>query len=95
VVHRNTESGRAAGSTIVVVILVIIAVLAIIAAILYFTEPAKSLPSILGTITRPASRARDHRPARGGIALVVGLICLVAAGYVGWRGRSSRGGAAA
>jgi multisubunit Na+/H+ antiporter MnhB subunit len=72
-----------------VVVLVIIAVLAIIAAIMYFTEPARSLPSILGAISHPASRANAHRTTRAWIALAVGVVCLVAAGLVSWTGRPS------
>jgi multisubunit Na+/H+ antiporter MnhB subunit len=72
-----------------VVVLVIIAVLAIIAAIMYFTEPARSLPGILGTITHPASRAGAHRTTRAWIALAVGVVCLAAAGLASWTGRPS------
>jgi hypothetical protein len=75
---------------ILVIILVIIAVVAIVAAIIFFTEPAKSLPSILGTITHPASRASAHRTTRAVVALAVGVVCLVAAGFVGVMGRRSR-----
>jgi hypothetical protein len=53
-------------------------------------EPAKSLPSILGTITHPASRANANRSLRGAIALLAGVICLVAAWFVGRSGASSR-----
>jgi uncharacterized membrane protein HdeD (DUF308 family) len=70
-----------------VAVLVIIGVLAIIAGIMCLTEPAKSLPGILGTVTHPASRANAHRSLRGGIALVVGVVCLATAWFAG-RGRS-------
>jgi uncharacterized membrane protein HdeD (DUF308 family) len=79
VTHRSRAVGRSSGQTIAVAVLLIIAVLAIVAGILYLTEPAKSLPSILGTITTPASRADAHRSVRGWAALAVGVICLVAA----------------
>jgi hypothetical protein len=72
-----------------VVVLVIIAVLAIIAAIMYFTEPARSLPGILGTITHPAARASAHRTTRAWIALGVGVVCLAAAGLASRMGRPS------
>ncbi|HUZ39692.1 MAG TPA: hypothetical protein VMV17_25500 [Streptosporangiaceae bacterium] len=85
---QRAPGGRSTGSTIVVVVLVIIGILAIVAGILYFVEPAKSLPSILGTITHPASRAAAHRSLRGAVALVVGVVCLGAAWFVGRRGRS-------
>jgi hypothetical protein len=71
------------------VVLAVIAVVAIIAAIMYFTEPARSLPSILGAISHPASRAGAHRTTRAWIALGVGVVCLVAAGLAGWMGRRS------
>lgn len=84
----SAASGRSSGKTIAAVILLIIGVLALVAGIIYFVEPAKSLPSILGTITHPASRANAHRSLRGIIAVVVGVICLVAAWFVGRRGTS-------
>ena len=86
------SAGRARWSTgrvTAVVVLVIIAVLAIIAAIMYFTEPAKSLPGILGAITHPASRANAHRTTRAWVALAVGVVCLVAAGLASRMGRPS------
>jgi hypothetical protein len=88
--YASPARGRSAGSMAVAIILAIIAVVAIIAAVMFFTEPAKSLPSILGTITHPASRANAHRTTRADVALAVGVVCLVAAGFVGWRGRRSR-----
>ncbi len=88
--HANAAGGRSSVKMVVVIVLVVIALLAIIAGILYLAEPAKSLPSILGTITHPASRANAHRPARGAVALIVGVICLVAAWLVGRSGRSAR-----
>jgi amino acid permease len=82
VTHRNGTRGRSSGQTIAVAVLLIIAVLAIVAGIIYLTEPAKSLPSILGTITTPASRANAHRTTRGWTAIAVGVICLVAAWFI-------------
>jgi amino acid permease len=82
VTHRIGTRGRSSGQTIAVAVLLIIAVLAIVAGIIYLTEPAKSLPSILGTITTPASRANAHRTTRGWTAIAVGVICLVAAWFV-------------
>jgi hypothetical protein len=73
-----------------VVILALIAVVAIIATIMYFTEPAKSLPSILGTITHPAGKASAHRTTRGTVTAIVGVICLVAAGAAAMMGRKSK-----
>ena len=85
----SVTQGRSAGKLTAVVILAIIGVLAIIAGIMYFTEPAKSLPSFLGAITSPASRAAAHRSTRGIVALVVGVVLLVAAGLTTRLGRSS------
>jgi len=80
---EHAASGRSSGKVIIVVVLVIVALLAIIAGIMYFAEPAKSLPSILGTITHPPGRANAHRPIRGTAALVVGVVLLVAAWFAG------------
>jgi lysylphosphatidylglycerol synthetase-like protein (DUF2156 family) len=79
---EHAAGGRSSGKMIIVAVLVIVAVLAIIAGIIYFAEPAKSLPSILGTITHPPGRASAHRSLRGTAALVVAVICLVAAWFV-------------
>lgn len=85
----TTTRGLSSGKLTGVVIVAVIGIVALIAAILYFTEPAKSLPSILGTITSPASRASAHRTLRGVVALVVGVVLFVAAGIAGWRGKSA------
>ena len=80
-----SASGRSSGKTIITVVLVVIAVLAIIAGIIYFIEPAHSLPSIMGKITHPPAtlaRANASRSLRGAGALVFGVICLVAAYFV-------------
>ena len=79
--YPSGSSGSSPAKIATVAILAIIAVLAIIAGILYLTEPAKSLPSVLGTITSPASRANAHRSTRGIVAIVVGVIFLVATGF--------------
>jgi amino acid permease len=92
-VSSVSASGRSSGKTIIAVVLVVIAVLAIVAGIIYFIEPAHSLPSILGKITHPpasASRANATRSLRGAGSMVVAVICLVAAFFVS---RSNRGGA--
>jgi uncharacterized membrane protein HdeD (DUF308 family) len=90
VAHGRRPRRRSPATTIAVAILVIIAVLAIIAGILYLAEPAKSLPSILGTITQPPSLASAHRTLRGWSALAVGVICLAAAWVVSRMARPSR-----
>jgi len=84
-VSSVSASGRSSGKTIITVVLVVIAVLAIIAGIIYFIEPAHSLPSIMGKITHPPAtlaRANASRSLRGAGALVFGMICLVAAFFV-------------
>lgn len=88
--YAGQARGWSAGRVVTVVVLAIIAIVAIVAAVLYFTEPAKSLPSVLGTITHPASRASAHRTLRGGITLVVAVVFLVAAVLAGKMGRSAR-----
>lgn len=80
--------GRSPAQKTTVAVLAVIAVLALVAAIIYFAEPARSLPSVLGTITHPASRANAHRSLRGWIALVVAVICVAAAGFASRQGRS-------
>ncbi len=88
-----SASGRSSGKTIIAVVLVVIAILAIVAGIIYFIEPAHSLPSILGKITHPpagAARANATRSLRGAGAMVVAVVCLVAAFFVN---RSNRGAA--
>ena len=88
-----SASGRSSGKTIITIVLVIIAVLAIVAGIVYFIEPAHSLPTFMGKITHPPAslaRARASRSLRGAGALVVGVVCLVAAYFVN---RSNKGAA--
>jgi hypothetical protein len=77
------------GKTVTVAVLAVIAILAIVACVIYLTEPAKSLPSVLGAITHPASRADAHRSTRGYSALAIGVVFLVAAGIVSRLGRNS------
>jgi hypothetical protein len=87
-----SASGRSSAKTIITVVLVVIAVLAIVAGIIYFIEPAHSLPSFLGKITSALSLlltgpARPV-PARMAYAMVVAVVCLVAAFFVN---RSNKG----
>jgi hypothetical protein len=89
VTTASQTRSRSPARVITVAVLVIIAILAIVAGVLYLTEPAKSLPSVLGTITSPASRADGHRDARGGVSLAVGVILLVAAIFIGRGGRAA------
>ena len=81
---EDSTAGRSTGRTVAAAILGVVGILLIIAAILYFTQPAHSLPSILGTIKYNGhnhSRAYDHRTLRGIVSLIVGLICLIAAWF--------------
>jgi uncharacterized membrane protein HdeD (DUF308 family) len=95
VAHASPARGRSTGGlTAAVIILGIIAVVAIIAGVLYLTEPAKSLPAVLGTITHPASRANEHRALRGWVAIAFGVLCLAAAWFAA-RARGRDGGAPA
>ena len=79
--ESSTGAGRSTGKTAAVAILVVIAVLAIVAGAIYFAEPAKSLPSVMGAITSPASRANEHRSLRGWISIVIAVVLLVAAWF--------------
>ena len=88
-----SASGRSSAKTIITIVLVVVAVLAIVAGIIYFIEPAHSLPSFMGKITHPPAsldRANAARSLRGAGALVVAVVCLVAAFFVN---RSNKGGA--
>jgi len=90
-----SASGRSSGKTIITIVLVVIAVLAIVAGIIYFIEPAHSLPSIMGKITHPPasiSRATNPRTLRGAGAVVVGVICLVAAFFVNRSNKATEDG---
>ena len=88
-----SASGRSSAKTIITIVLVVIAVLAIVAGIIYFIEPAHSLPSFMGKITHPPAsldRANAARSLRGACAIIVGVVCLVAAFFVN---RSNKGAA--
>lgn len=85
----SSASGQSSGAKIAAIVLAIVAVLAIIVGVIYLVEPAKSLPSILGTITHPAARATAHRSLRGGTALAVGVIFLVGAWFARRMGKAT------
>ena len=86
----NAAASRSPARTAAVAILVIIAILLIIAGVVYFAEPARSLPAVLQPITHPASRANADRPLRGAICLVVAVLALVAAWFTARRGSAPR-----
>jgi len=88
-----SASGRSAGRMVLVAILAVIAILAVVVGVIYFIEPAKSLPSVLGTITSPASRATAHRSTRGAVAVGVGVVCLVAAAIAAFASRKGESAA--
>jgi hypothetical protein len=80
----GSAAGRPAGRVAAAAVLAIIAILCIVAAIIYFSEPAKSLPSILGVIKYDGhnlTRANSHRSIRGIGALVVGVVLLAGAWF--------------
>jgi hypothetical protein len=85
--HATRSRGWSPGRATIAAVLAVIAVLAIIACVIYFTEPARSLPGVLGAITHPASRADAHRAMRGWVSLAVGVVFLVAAGLASRLGR--------
>lgn len=77
----STSGGRSSGKTIIAVVLGIIAVLLIVMAVIYFIEPAHSLPAFMGQISSPPKRADATRPLRGVGALVIAVILLVGAWF--------------
>jgi ABC-type sulfate transport system permease component len=84
-VSSISASGKSSGKTIIAIVLVVLAVLLVIAAIIFFVEPAHSLPSFMGKITHPPAtlnRANATRPLHGAAALVAAIVCLVAAFFV-------------
>jgi drug/metabolite transporter (DMT)-like permease len=87
----ETVARRSTGRVAAAAVLAVIGILCIVAAIIYFSEPAKSLPSILGAIKyngHNLSRADDKRSVRGIGALVVGLIFLAGAWFAyAWKAR--------
>ena len=89
------QTQRSPGRVILAVVLVIIGILGIIAGILYLTEPAHSLPSVLGTIKYNGhnhARAYSHRTLRGAVSLAVGVVVLLAGIFAFfWKGRKDRG----
>ena len=68
----------------IAVALAVLGVLGIVVAIVYFAEPAKSLPSVL---PGHVSGLTAHRNKRGAAALAIGVVLLAAAGYVAYADR--------
>ena len=78
---------RSSGKTILAVILGIIALVFIVVAVIYLAEPAKSLPSFIPGHLHHSS---GHHPLRAGVALIVGLVLLGGAWWLGFGGRKAR-----
>ena len=84
-----TESGtRSSGKRIGALILAIIGILLIILALIYLTTAAGSLPSF---IPGHLNGSTGHHPLRIGVALVVGLVLLGGAWWLGFGGKKARG----
>jgi hypothetical protein len=76
-----------AAQRFLVLVLTVLGILGVIAAVIYFADPAKSLPSVLpGHIAGSTA----HRTHRGIAALVVGVALLVAAAAAASMGRPRR-----
>jgi amino acid permease len=86
-VSTVTESGtRSSGKRIGALILAIVGILLVILALIYMTTAAGSLPSF---IPGHVNGSTGHHPLRIGIALVVGLVLLGGAWWLGFGGRKS------
>lgn len=88
----SETAGRSPGRVGAAAVLTVIAIVLLIAAIFYFTEPAHSLPAVLGTLKQgphvSANRANSHRTLRGVVTLVVAIICLGAGVFaLMWKGK--------
>jgi amino acid permease len=87
-VSTVTESGtRSSGKRIGALILAIIGILLIILAVIYMTTAAGSLPSF---IPGHLNGSTGHHPLRVGVALVVGLVLLGGAWWLGFGGKKAR-----
>ena len=82
-----TQSGtRSSGRRVGALILAIVGVLLLILALIYVVTPAGSLPSF---IPGHIQGSTGHHPLRAGVALVVGLVLLGGAWWLGFGGRKS------
>jgi drug/metabolite transporter (DMT)-like permease len=90
-VSSVSASGRSSGKTIIAIVLAVLGVLFVIAAIVFFVEPAHSLPAFMGQITHPYNRAHATRPLHGAAALVAGIVCFVAAFFVNRSNKTAQG----
>jgi amino acid permease len=84
-VSSVSESGtRSSGRRIGALILAIVGILLLIVAIIYLTTAAGSLPSF---IPGHIAGSTGHHPLRVGVSLVVGLVLLVGAWWLGFGGK--------
>jgi drug/metabolite transporter (DMT)-like permease len=93
-VSSNSASGRSSGKTIIAIVLVVLGVLFVVAAIIFFIEPAHSLPTFMGRLTHPPhslARANATRPLHGAAVLVAAIVCFVAAFFVNRSNKASQG----
>ena len=82
-----TESGtRSSGKRIGALILGIVGLLLVILAVIYMTTAAGSLPSF---IPGHLNGSTGHHPLRAGVALIVGLVLLGGAWWLGFAGKKS------
>ncbi len=82
-----TESGtRSSGKRIGALILGIVGILLVILAVIYMTTAAGSLPSF---IPGHVNGSTGHHPLRVGVALVVGLVLLGGAWWLGFGGKKA------
>ena len=82
-----TESGtRSSGKRIGALVLAIIGILFIILGLIYLVTSAGSLPSF---IPGHINGSTGHHPLRTGVALIVGLVLLGGAWWLGFGGRKS------
>jgi amino acid permease len=84
-VSTVTQSGtRSSGKRVGALILAIVGILFLILAVIYVVTAAGSLPSF---IPGHINGSTGHHPLRAGVALVVGLVLLGGAWWLGFRGR--------
>jgi hypothetical protein len=76
-----------AASRFLVVILVVLGVLAIAAGIIYFVEPAKSLPTFF---PGHLAHVKGRHTSRGLAGIIVGVVLLIIAVIAARAGRRSR-----
>jgi hypothetical protein len=76
-----------AASRFLVVVLVVLGVLAIAAGIIYFVEPAKSLPTFF---PGHLAHVKGRHTSRGLAGIIVGVVLLIIAVIAARAGRRSR-----